>query len=125
MKTEPLLTEFFQCLVCIFRCNYIKKHCNTVMRWLRKDTMKLCSDEDGAEPVVFSSDIQSNAREQFCLLSQLRHYRPSFGNNNAKKNICLINTLCLDLKMLNNKRNIAFVVFVFSLSIRSCFVLLY
>lgn len=86
MKTEPLLTEFFQSLACIFRVNYIKQHCNTVMRWLRKDTMKLCNDE---EPVVFSSDIQSNAREQFCLLSQLRHYRPSFGNNNAKKKYAL------------------------------------
>lgn len=88
MKTKPPLTKFFQCLVCVFRCNYIKKKYNMVVRWLRKDTMKLHNDKDGAGPVVLSSDIQSNVREQFCLLSQVRHHRPSFWNNNAK--ICAL-----------------------------------
>jgi len=64
MKTKPLLTRFFQCLVCALRCNCLKKQYNMVGRWLRKGTMKLCKDKDGAELVIFSSDIQTDAREQ-------------------------------------------------------------
>lgn len=42
MKTKLPLLKVFQYLVY-----------DVVVRWIRKDTMKLCNDKDGAEPVVF------------------------------------------------------------------------